>query len=96
MTENKIEIVYEAIADKIDNLGEEKAKLFLAKLSLLLANKIEDTSFVLNAKDTNEDHMEVKYNFHHMLGSSQGFIRASCVFTNGAKGRIMRHADLSK
>ena len=51
MTENKIEIVYEAIADKIDNLGEEKATLFLAKLSLLLANKIEDTSFVLNAID---------------------------------------------
>ena len=51
MTENNIEIVYEAIADKIDNLGEEKANLFLAKLSLLLANKIEDTSFVLNAID---------------------------------------------
>ena len=51
MTENKIEIIYEAIADKIDNLGEEKAKLFLAKLSLLLANKIEDTSFVLKAID---------------------------------------------
>ena len=51
MTENKIEIVYEAIADKIDNLGEEKAKLFLAKLSLLLANEIEDTSFVLKAID---------------------------------------------
>ena len=51
MTENKIEIVYEAIANKIDNLGEEKAKLFLAKLALLLANKIEDTSFVLNAID---------------------------------------------
>ena len=49
MTENKIEIVYEAIANKIDNLGEEKANLFLAKLSLLLANKIEDTSFVLKA-----------------------------------------------
>ena len=51
MTENKIEIVYEAIADKIDNIGEQKAKLFLAKLSLLLANEIEDTSFVLNAID---------------------------------------------
>ena len=51
MTENKIEIVYEAIADKIDNLGEEKAKIFLAKLSLLLANKIEDTSFLLKAID---------------------------------------------
>ena len=51
MTENKIEIVYEAIATKIDNLGEEKANLFLAKLSLLLANKIEDTSFVLKAID---------------------------------------------
>tara|TARA_Y100000814_G_scaffold256701_1_gene205530 strand:- start:396 stop:578 length:183 start_codon:yes stop_codon:yes gene_type:complete len=51
MTENNIEIVYEAIANKIDNLGEEKANLFLAKLSLLLANKIEDTSFVLKAID---------------------------------------------
>ena len=51
MTENKIENVYEAIATKIDNLGEEKANLFLAKLSLLLANKIEDTSFVLKAID---------------------------------------------
>ncbi len=51
MTENKIEIVYEAIANKIDNLGEEKANLFLAKLSLLLANKIDDTSFVLKAID---------------------------------------------
>ena len=51
MTENKIEIIYEAIADKIDNLGEEKARLFLAKLSLLLANEIEDTSFVLKAID---------------------------------------------
>ena len=51
MTENKIEIVYEAIANKIDNLGEEKSNLFLAKLSLLLANKIEDTSFVLKAID---------------------------------------------
>ena len=51
MTENNIEIVYEAIANKIDNLGEEKANLILAKLSLLLANKIEDTSFVLKAID---------------------------------------------
>ncbi len=51
MTENKIEIVYEAIANKIDNLGEEKANLFLAKLSLLLANKIKDTSVVLKAID---------------------------------------------
>ena len=51
MTENKIEIVYEAIANKIDNLGEEKAKLFLAKLSLLLASKIDDTTFVLKAID---------------------------------------------
>ncbi len=51
MTDNKIEIVYEAIANKIDNLGEEKANLFLAKLSLLLANKLEDTSFVLKAID---------------------------------------------
>ena len=51
MTENKIEIVYEAIANKIDDLSEDKAKLFLAKLSLLLASKIEDSSIVLKAID---------------------------------------------
>ena len=39
MTENKIEIIYEAIANKIDDLEEDKAELFLAKLSLLLASK---------------------------------------------------------
>ena len=51
MTENKIEIIYEAIANKIDDLEEDKAELFLAKLSLLLASKIEDTTFVLKAID---------------------------------------------
>ena len=51
MTENKIEIIYEAIANKIDDLGEDKAELFLAKLSLLLASKIEDTTFVLKTID---------------------------------------------
>ena len=49
MTENKIEIIFEAIANKIDDLEEDKAELFLAKLSLLLASKIEDTSFVLKS-----------------------------------------------
>ena len=51
MTENKIEIIYEAIANKIDDLGEDKAELFLAKLSLLLASKIEDTTIVLKSID---------------------------------------------
>ena len=51
MTENKIEIIYEAIANKIDDLEEDKAELFLAKLSLLLASKIEDTTFVLKLID---------------------------------------------
>ena len=51
MTENKIEIIYEAIANKIDDLEEDKAELFLAKLSLLLASKIEDTTFVLKSID---------------------------------------------
>jgi len=51
MTENKIEIIYEAIANKIDDLEEDKAELFLAKLSLLLASKIEDTTIVLKSID---------------------------------------------
>ena len=44
-------MVYEAIALKIDDLGEEKSELFLAKLSLLLANEIDDLSIVLKAID---------------------------------------------
>ena len=51
MTDNKLELVYEAIALKIDNLGEEKSELFLAKLSLLLANEIDDLSIVLKVID---------------------------------------------
>ena len=51
MTDKKLEMVYEAIALKIDYLGEEKSELFLAKLSLLLANEIDDLSIVLKAID---------------------------------------------
>ena len=51
MTDNKLELVYEAIALKIDNLGEEKSELFLAKLSLMLANEIDDLSIVLKVID---------------------------------------------
>ena len=51
MTDKKLEMVYEAIAMKIDDLGEKKSELFLAKLSLLLANEIDDLSIVLKAID---------------------------------------------
>lgn len=45
----EIEQVYDLIADGIDRAGPDKASLFLAKLSLALANLVGDVSIVANA-----------------------------------------------
>ena len=37
MNVDEIEAIYDAIAIKIDEVGEDQAELYLAKLSLLLA-----------------------------------------------------------
>ncbi len=46
-----LEQVYDAIADGIDRAGEAKAKLFLAKLCLALANLVGDAAQVRQAAD---------------------------------------------
>jgi len=46
-----IEAAYDLIAEGIDRAGEEKARLFLAKLSLALANLVGDLSEVTRAVD---------------------------------------------
>jgi len=47
----QIETTYDLIAEGIDRAGEEKARLFLAKLSLALANLSGDLAAVRRAVD---------------------------------------------
>jgi hypothetical protein len=45
----EIERVYDLIAEGVDRAGPDKSPLFLAKLSLALANLVGDTEVVANA-----------------------------------------------
>ena len=47
----EIETAYELIAEGIDRAGEDQARLFLAKLSLALANLTGDLAAVRQAVD---------------------------------------------
>ena len=44
-----IERVYDLIAEGVDRAGPDKSELFLAKLSLALANLVGDSEAVANA-----------------------------------------------
>ncbi|MGO9426837.1 MAG: DUF2783 domain-containing protein [Steroidobacteraceae bacterium] len=46
-----LEQVYDVIADGIDQAGDAKAKLFLAKLCLALANLVGDAAQVRQAAE---------------------------------------------
>jgi Protein of unknown function (DUF2783) len=45
----EIERVYDLIAEGVDRAGPDKSQLFLAKLSLALANLVGDCEAVANA-----------------------------------------------
>jgi hypothetical protein len=49
MSTVEIERVYDLIAEGIDKAGPDKGELFLAKLSLALANLVSDSEQVANA-----------------------------------------------
>ena len=51
LTTAALEEVYDRIAEGIDLAGEAKAKLFLAKLCLALANLVGDSQAVTQAVD---------------------------------------------
>jgi len=51
LTTAELEQVYDVIADGIDRAGEAKAKLFLAKLCLALANLVGDAARVRQSAD---------------------------------------------
>ncbi|MBR9649745.1 hypothetical protein [Thalassovita aquimarina] len=42
MTPAEVETIYEALANRLDDLGAEKRELYLAKLALLMAHELED------------------------------------------------------
>ena len=46
MTHQDLEKIYESLAQKIDEIGDGKSELFLAKLVLLLAHKYGDAEDV--------------------------------------------------
>lgn len=47
MTPSQIEMIYEALATRLDAIGETKHDLYLAKLVLLLARDMGDVDAVL-------------------------------------------------
>jgi hypothetical protein len=48
MDQSDLETAYEALAQKIDSVGDEKTELYLAKLALLLAKEVGDLPRVLD------------------------------------------------
>ena len=48
MNTHDVEIVYDALAETLDAVGEGKGELFLAKLALLLSHEIGDASRILS------------------------------------------------
>lgn len=51
MTPTDVELVYDALAQKIDTVGPEKSELFLAKLALLLSHEIGNPTRVIRLID---------------------------------------------
>lgn len=49
---SELEIVYERLAGAVDEAGEDKAALFLAKLALLLARELGDPAKAVAAIET--------------------------------------------
>lgn len=49
MTVSDLEVIYDTIAESIDDVPVERRSLFLAKLSLVLANLVGDVDQVRSA-----------------------------------------------
>ncbi|NIB40793.1 DUF2783 domain-containing protein [Pseudomaricurvus alkylphenolicus] len=49
LSQQDIESIYDALAEAIDEVGEKKEPLLLAKLVLLLANRLGDQRAVMEA-----------------------------------------------
>ncbi|MCR8548874.1 hypothetical protein M4578_13640 [Salipiger sp. P9] len=51
MTRTELEAIYEALACRIDEVGEANSPLYLAKLALLLAERLGDATAVQSCLD---------------------------------------------
>jgi hypothetical protein len=58
MTPIDVERIYEALAEKLDAVGQEKSELFLAKLALLLSHDIGDAGRVLKLIEEAGHHLD--------------------------------------
>jgi len=52
-----LELVYDALAEAINRVGEEKEALFLTKLTLLLANQLGDSAQFETALTTAQENL---------------------------------------
>lgn len=58
MTPLEVEAVYEALAETLDAVGDEKQRMFLAKLALLLARDVGDVALVRQRIGEAAKHLE--------------------------------------
>ncbi len=58
MTPLEVEAVYEALAETLDMVGDEKQRMFLAKLALLLARDVGDVGLVRQRIEEAAKHLE--------------------------------------
>lgn len=59
MTHADLETVYEALALQLDAVGDSKANLYLAKLTLLLSKQFTDAGPVLEAIEAAAQSLDV-------------------------------------
>lgn len=58
MKPGELEVVYEALATAIDAAGTDRADLFLARLSLLMAHELDDAERVLALIESAGRHLQ--------------------------------------
>ena len=58
MSYDGLEQFYEAMAEAIDNLPEDKRQLFLSKVALYLASRLKDPKDALDAIAAGRAHLE--------------------------------------
>lgn len=58
MTPAQVETIYEALAQQIDAVGPRQAPLYLAKLALLLAERLGEPQLALDAIASAARHLD--------------------------------------
>ena len=61
MTSAEFELSYEALAKKIDLVGEDNCPIYLAKLALLMAHHVGDFKIVSQCIDEAAESLDIRY-----------------------------------